>query len=266
MDTRAPAVAGQFYDGTAEGLKLQLDKCFMHRVGVKKIPVLNPDGERKILGIVSPHAGYTYSGPVAGHGFSALAQDGPLGTIIMIGPNHHGVGKPAAVSMADSWETPLGTVRIDKETGEALRGSCRFLEADESAHRFEHSLEVQIPFLQYIYGDAFSIVPVAMMSQDIKLCKELGKGIAKAAGKKNTVIIASSDFTHYEINEVAERKDGQAIERILKFDIEGLFAVIKEMDITMCGPGRGDALRRERNGRGRRETAQIRHFRGRKRG
>jgi len=237
MSERNPVVAGQFYEGTGPGLKAQIEKSFRHKIGTGKLPEVNVKGERKIIGLVSPHAGYMYSGPVAGHGFNALARDGIPETIILLGPNHQGIGSPVALSIADTWKTPLGRVRVDKETGEAIVNACSVVELDENAHRFEHSLEVQIPFLQYLYQDKFSIVAISMLDQDIEICRALGKSIADAVKEKNIVIIASTDLTHYEPGEEAARKDKLVLDCILRLDPQGMLGVVQEFEISMCGPG-----------------------------
>lgn len=234
---RIPIAAGKFYEGTDKGLNAQIEKCFMHKIGVGKLPEVNSAGERKVLGLVSPHAGYVYSGPVASHGFYQLARDGIPENVIILGPNHQGMGKTIAISTADSWQTPLGDIIINKELAEKIKSGYGFISFDEKAHSYEHSLEVQVPFLQYLYSDKFKIVPICMMDQSLEKAVGLGKAIAKAITGENVVIIASTDFTHYEPKEMADRKDKLALDYILKIDPEGLIGIVDEFEISMCGSG-----------------------------
>lgn len=234
---RKPIVAGKFYQGSKEALIVEIEECFNSKIGTGKLPQVNNEGKRNILGLVSPHAGYVYSGPVAGHGFGALADDGIPETAVIIGPNHQGVGKTLALSTADEWETPLGKVKIDKELGNEILGKCTWLKADEGAHKFEHSVEVQIPFLQYLYGDRVKIVPICMLDQTMDLCEPLGKAIAGASAGKNVVIIASTDFTHYESADMAKRKDKVVLDYLLKIDPSGVIGIVDEFEVSMCGPG-----------------------------
>lgn len=234
---RVPVVAGKFYEGTEEGLKKQIEKCFTHKIGVGKLPEVSSGGERKILGLVSPHAGYVYSGPVASHGFYQLAQDGIPKNVIILGPNHQGMGKTIAISAQDSWQTPLGKVMVNQELGNKIKEGYGFISLDDKAHLYEHSLEVQVPFLQYLYKDNFKIVPICMMDQSVEVATGVGNAIAKAIAGEDAVIIASTDFTHYESKESADRKDKLALDYILKIDPEGLIGIVEEFEISMCGAG-----------------------------
>ena len=237
MSIRMPVAAGQFYEGTEQGLKSQIEECFTHKIGAGKLHEVNPEGERKILGLISPHAGYIYSGPVASHGFYRLAQDGIPANVIILGPNHQGMGKMIAISTQDSWQTPLGNIKINKDLANKIIAGCDFIDFDEKAHIYEHSLEVQVPFLQYLYKDKFKIVPICMMDQSLESATGVGKAITKAITNEDVVIIASTDFTHYESGESAKRKDKLALDHILKIDSEGLLETIEESEISMCGPG-----------------------------
>jgi len=237
MNIRMPVVAGQFYEGTEQGLKTQIEKCFIHKIGVGKLPEVKPEGERKILGLISPHAGYIYSGPVASHGFYQLAQDGIPANVIILGPNHQGIGSMIAISTQEFWQTPLGKVMLNRELGNKIAKGYDFISLDEKAHAYEHSIEVQVPFLQYLYKDKFKIVPICMMDQSLELARGVGKAIAKAIINEDVIIIASTDFTHYESREVAGQKDKLALDYILKIDPPGLFGIIEEFKISMCGPG-----------------------------
>ncbi|MHA1595484.1 MAG: AmmeMemoRadiSam system protein B [Candidatus Baldrarchaeia archaeon] len=233
---RRPYVAGMFYAGDPENLKKQIEGCFLHRLGPQTLPRVNVAGERRILGLVSPHAGYMYSGPVAAHGFLDLATDGRPDLFIIIGPNHSGVGSSISVMSTGEWETPLGRVRIDEDIAKEIIKNSEYASEDDLGHTYEHSVEVQIPFLQYIYG-SFEFVPITMLLQTLSAARDLGKAISSAVKGLNCVIIASTDFTHYEPHNVAMDKDAQAISAILALDERELFSKVDKFRISMCGYG-----------------------------
>ncbi len=232
---RPPAVAGQFYPSSKEGLDALIPDLFLHPIGPGYVPELNIGGERKIEGGIVPHAGYVYSGPVAAHFYGELAKDGYPETFVIIGPNHYGTGSPVATTLED-FQTPYGVARIDKDLAREIAKDIVAIDPD--AHRFEHSIEVQIPFLQFFKKD-IHIVPITMMVQEEAIAVELGKVIRDAIGNsgKDVVIIASSDFSHYVSKKIAYKKDAMAIEKIKDRDIEGLYRVIYRHNITMCGYG-----------------------------
>ena len=234
---RKPAVAGSFYDGSAAGLRRQIEDCFKHPLGPGALPGSARAVERRILGLVSPHAGYIYSGPVAANGFFQIAAEGKPQTVVILGPNHRGLGAAVAVGGQDAWQTPLGSVEIDVEVGQAIVSATRWARLDDLAHSMEHSIEVQVPFLQYIYENGFRIVPISMLRQDWEVSRELGRAVAAALKGKNAVIIASSDFSHYESQSMASKKDHLALEAILNLEPERLEETVISHSITMCGPG-----------------------------
>ena len=234
---RKPAVAGSFYDGSAAGLRRQIEDCFKHPLGPGALPGSARAVERRILGLVSPHAGYIYSGPVAANGFFQIAAEGKPQTVVILGPNHRGLGAAVAVGGQDAWQTPLGSVEIDVEVGQAIVSATRWARLDDLAHSMEHSIEVQVPFLQYIYENGFRIVPISMLRQDWEVSRELGRAVAAALKGKNAVIIASSDFSHYESQSMAGKKDHLALEAILNLEPERLEETVISHSITMCGPG-----------------------------
>ena len=236
MKIRKPYVAGTFYEGDRNSLLKRLEWCFKHELGPGKLPEVNENGERKIVTLVSPHAGYMYSGPVAANGFYQLAQDGKPELFIVIGPNHRGLGASISVMVEGAWETPLGTVKINEEIARKIVEKCKYAEEDDSGHMFEHSLEVQIPFLQYVYG-SFEFVPICINLQTLSVSKDLGQAIASALQGVDGVIIASTDFTHYEPQESASKKDSKAIEAITKLDEEALFETVSKYRVSMCGYG-----------------------------
>jgi AmmeMemoRadiSam system protein B len=232
MKIRKAAVSGMFYAGTARELEEQIEWCYKHELGPGVIPRVNSKGPRDIVAIVVPHAGYYYSGPVAAHAYKELADDGIFDTAVILGPNHTGYGYPVSLWAGDDWNTPLGEVEINKELARRLLG--KVIKADETAHIHEHSVEVQLPWLQYLYKK-LKIVPIIMMAQDLQTARIVGKAIAQAGD--NLIIIASSDFTHYEPPSVAMEKDESVIEAIVALDEEELYKRCEALDCTMCGYG-----------------------------
>lgn len=219
---RKPAVAGQFYPLDSTVLEKQLST------------LLDKKAEKvDCLGAISPHAGYAYSGPVAGRVFSRM---NPKKVFVILGPNHTGYGKTFSVMAKGSWQTPMGKADIDEELAEIMLKNSAYLEEDETAHAYEHSIEVQLPFLLYLKKD-FKFVPVVVSQSGLDAYKKLGLEIAKSikASGKDTVIIASSDMTHYEEHKSAKAKDKLAIDAVLKLDPDQLMKTVSENDISMCG-------------------------------
>lgn len=244
---RKAAVAGQFYAGSKERLEEEIKRCFLDKRGPGSLP---QKGERTldIKGAVVPHAGYLYSGAIAAYSYKAIAEDGFADAFIILGPNHTGMGSGVALYHKGEWETPLGKVPVDEEISNSLLGGI--IDPDESAHRYEHSIEVQLPFLQFVDKN-FSIVPICMAMQDIDTSKEVGEMLAQAIknSKKRIVIIASSDFSHVGFNymnmpprgervdEFAREQDKIAIDEILNLNPEGLIDKVYKENISMCGYG-----------------------------
>ncbi|HEX74626.1 MAG TPA: MEMO1 family protein [Dehalococcoidia bacterium] len=219
---RNPAVSGQFYPASPSQLKVMIESM-VDEEAVKE----------EVIGMVSPHAGYIYSGWVAGAVMSKIKFKD---TFIIMGPNHTGLGKPCSIMTEGAWKTPLGEVEIDSELGKSILATSSYLQEDYAAHQYEHSIEVQIPFLQYFKPD-IKLVPIILAYSSGAVYKEIGREIAKAIKdlNKEVVIIASSDMTHYEPQESAQRKDMQAIEAILDLNEDELLRRIDELDISMCG-------------------------------
>lgn len=236
MKIRRPAQAGSFYAGTAEALKKQIAECFHHRLGPRESPTVQP-GPRNIVGLICPHAGYAYSGPVAAHSYHHLAVDGKPDTVVLFGPNHTGVGSGLALATDGVWRTPLGDAQIDEAAAHEILRQSDIVDVDDSAHRHEHSIEVQLPFLQYLYGSAFKFVPIIFLMQDFESSREVGQAVAKATAGKNVVIIASTDMTHYEPHEIAEKKDKMALSALEKLDEKTFYSTVESYRLTACGYG-----------------------------
>ncbi|MCK4424704.1 AmmeMemoRadiSam system protein B [Candidatus Bathyarchaeota archaeon] len=237
MKVRRPCQAGAFYAGTAESLKKQIEECFLHELGPRKIPEVVKAGPSHVIGLVCPHAGYMYSGPVAAHAYYRLAIDGKPDVVVLFGPNHSRYGSALAVMNEGFWRTPLGDLEIDGELANQIVRESRIVDVDDSAHRFEHSIEVQLPFLQYLYGSEFRIVPICFLMQDLTSAREVGQAVAKVLAGKNGVIIASSDMTHYEPQESAERKDKMVLEAVEAMNEPKLYSVIEAHRVSACGYG-----------------------------
>lgn len=237
MKIRHPSQAGAFYAGTAQSLKAQIEGCFTHRFGPGKLPRVVEDGLRNVVGLICPHAGYMYSGPVAAHAYYNLAVDGKPDVVVIFGPNHTGRGSALALMNEGVWRTPLGDVEIDTLTAKQIVDESRIVDVDDSAHTFEHSIEVQLPFLQYLYGSAFKFVPICFLMQDLESSREVGRAVAKALSGKNGLIIASTDMTHYEPHEQAQRKDKMAIDAVAKMGEELYYSTVESQNISTCGYG-----------------------------
>ena len=240
---RRPAVSGLFYDNDPEDLKKTIEGCFTHELGPGKIPTLadskeNISKDETIYGVIAPHAGYVYSGPVAAHAYYQLVENGFPETFIILSPNHTMIGTGVSLFYEGIWETPLGNVKIDEEFSKELIKTSDIIDPDFSAHLKEHSSEVHLPFLQYFSND-FKIVPIAMWMQDLKTSKEIAEGIVKVSKnlKTSVSIIASTDLTHYAPYEVASMQDKLLIEKISKMDEEELLENIENFNISMCGYG-----------------------------
>lgn len=234
---RQPAVAGQFYQGSPSALRDQVERFMVPEA--KKV---------KAFGIVSPHAGLVYSGSVAGAVYSSIELPD---TFVLIGPNHTGLGAPVSLMAKGTWETPLGAVRINEDLAAAVLSQTRRIQDDTMAHIREHSLEVQLPFIQYLKNE-FTIVPIQMLDTRLETCIEVGNAIAHAiaecgAGGKECIkggvlIVASSDMSHYVSAGTAKKKDHAAIKRILELDAQGLYYTVRDENISMCGYGPAVAM------------------------
>ena len=237
MKVRRPAYAGMFYEGNARSLKTQIEGCFMHKLGPEALPEPAGDKLKSIVGMISPHAGYMYSGPVAAHAYYHLADDGKPDTVVIFGPNHTGVGSGLAIAREGVWRTPLGNVEVDTAVADNIVHGSSIIDADEVAHMREHSIEVQLPWLQYLYGSSFRFVPLCFLMQDFESCCEVGTAVGKALRSKNALVIASTDMTHYEPQKVAERKDKVVLNSALEMDERRLYSSVEINQVSMCGYG-----------------------------
>ena len=234
MEIRTPAVSGTFYPENEKKLKNLIHDCFMHPIGPGKTSPT--DSDEKIYGVICPHAGFVYSGPVACHSFYSLSASSSKLAII-VGPNHYGIGQNTASMIDVSWKTPLGLVEVDSDSVLELREHLDILEIDSFSHSKEHSIEVQIPILQEVFSNEMKILPISLINQEQKTATLVGSAIAKIAQEKDALLIGSSDFTHYEENEFAHRQDLALIDPILKLDIDEFYKILHERKVTACGFG-----------------------------
>ena len=234
MEIRTPAVSGTFYPENEKKLKNLIHECFMHPIGPGKTSPT--DSNEKIYGVICPHAGFVYSGPVACHSFYSLSASSSKLAII-VGPNHYGLGQNVASMIDVSWKTPLGLAEVDSNSVLELREYLDILEIDSFSHSKEHSIEVQIPMLQEVFSHEMKILPISLINQEQKTATLVGSAIAKIAQKKDALLIGSSDFTHYEENGFAHRQDLALIDPILKLDVDGFYKILYERKVTACGFG-----------------------------
>lgn len=221
---RRPAVAGQFYPSGSQKLKEQIG-----------VLVDKQAAKLDVVACMLPHAGYIYSGGVAG---LTVSQIKIKNKVILLGPNHTGYGAEFSIMTEGIWQTPLGEVKIDSQLAKQILSRSRYLKDDSLAHTYEHSLEVELPFLQYFKPD-FEIVPITVLSDQLGILKEIGKEVASAIrdsnAKDSTLIVASSDMTHYEPEVQAQKRDNEAIQAILELNEDKLMEKVKRLNISMCG-------------------------------
>jgi len=223
---REPAVAGRFYPSDPAELGRDLRIC---------LAPPSPAAPLRALGCILPHAGYMYSGAVAGSVLSRLELPRRF---IILGPRHYPQGAPLAILSEGAWRTPLGDVPLDAPLAAELARACPLLREDAVAHATEHSIEVELPFLQRLVP-AFQFVPIALGTDRFQAFDDLGRAIATvvAAQPGPVLVIASSDMNHYESDEITRKKDARAIDRILALDPRGLYDVVRRESISMCGYG-----------------------------
>jgi len=236
LSIRYPIVAGTFYSSDPKRLRNEIESCFLGKYGPGKLP--GPEGrERSIIALVAPHAGYIYSGQTAAWSYRALSEENPPETAVILSPNHTGFGPPVSLYKSGEWRTPLGKTSIDDNLAQEIFSASKIINFDDLAHVNEHSIEVHVPFLQYLYGDKIKIVPIVMGYQDLETSQSIGKTLAKVLKDHNTVIVASTDLTHMEPKQSAKCKDDLVLDSIRTMDEVKLQNVVRSNRITMCGYG-----------------------------
>ncbi len=234
---RRPVVSGKFYADDGEDLRSQIKNCFFHPVGPGSLPVTSERREGTI-GLIVPHAGYMASGPVAAWAYWKASSLMKPGTVVIIGPNHTGLGTRLSLWLDEAWETPLGSVEIDHELGKRIMAmSNGMIVSDTAGHLYEHSIEVQLPFLQFLYDD-FKIVPIIMTDQRLEVALMVSEVLEKVSReRKDLLIIASSDLNHYESHEITMEKDSELVSLLIERKYREAYDVSKEKRITACGLG-----------------------------
>jgi AmmeMemoRadiSam system protein B len=228
---RPAAVAGAFYPAEAGDLRRELDRCFVDDRGPGEPPPRKRGPERRLRAAIVPHAGYTYSGPIAAHVFFALASDRPPATVLILGVNHRGRGAPAALS-AREWETPLGPVPTDPDLLHALDRPP--LCVDETAHAPEHSIEVELPFVQYTHPHP-RFVALSVSFGRFEFLEEVAEVVRGAIRGRDVLLLASTDLSHYLPAAEAARQDRMCLDPILARNAEGLYDTVVRQEISMCG-------------------------------
>lgn len=232
MLIREPVVAGSFYNLTKDSLIEQIENIFKHKFAPKR------KEEKEFPVCIVPHAGYTYSGSIAAHVYTKIKE----ASYIIIGPNHYGLGSEFALMKKGLWKTPLGLISVDENFANKILEECKFVEYDVIALEKEHSIEVQLPFLQYRFGSDFKFVPISIINEFandsfLDKCKLLGKALSKIVGKGEWIIVATSDFSHYIPHESAKKIDKYLIEPILKLNEKEFFDRVNEKKASVCGFG-----------------------------
>ncbi|MCI4358454.1 MAG: AmmeMemoRadiSam system protein B [Thermoplasmata archaeon] len=229
--TRPPAVAGQFYEGEGARLARQIEACFLDPRGPGELPPRHRSANRTIRAAIVPHAGYQYSGAIAARAFFELGKQRPAPVVLVLGVDHHGLGAPFALSDRP-WETPLGRVDVDHALVRSLRQPP--IVVDERAHESEHSIEVELPFLQYVEPYPV-VVPLTVRFASFPDLQRVAEVVRRGIEGRDLLLMASTDFSHYVSPETARRLDRRAIDRILQGDARGLYDTVTEARISMCG-------------------------------
>ncbi len=230
--------AGSFYPSNPDHLLQSIENSFTSSLGPQQLPNKDQVETDPFPYLLVPHAGYMYSGPIAAWSYLELSKYPLPSTVIILGPNHTGLGVDIGVpNKVQSWKTPLGEVEVNHELLEELVNSSSLIQKSDESHAREHSIEVQLPFLQYIFDKQFNFVPIAMLNQGYDASMTLGEIIAKVSHGKNVLVIASSDFTHFESHDTATKKDNLILEAIEKMDSKEMYDIRLRLNVSMCGYG-----------------------------
>ena len=232
---RRPAVAGYFYPENKNELESLIRKVYESELGASG--KIDQEFPTAINGVVCPHAGIIFSGAVASWAYAVLSRIDPIDTFIIIGPNHRGLGRRASLSSAESWITPLGKIEVDQEMVDYFVSSSGIFSIDDRAHQYEHSCEIHLPFLQQFIPFPFKIFPTSLLDQTMETAQKMSQVINEFSQRKKIVIIASTDFTHYESDTMAREKDLICIDNIVRLDGDEFFHCIHRNQVSICGPG-----------------------------
>ena len=233
---RRPAVAGSFYPSDPDELRRLIHDSYLHPLGPGLLPPAR-DERKGVVACVAPHAGYVYSGPVAAHSYLWLSSLRVPELVVVVAPNHYGIGSGISTFREGAWETPLGRVLVDSDAAAEIVRLTGIVDFDPEAHRREHSLEVQLPFLQQLYGSEFKLLPISLVFQDIQTAKEIGRGLSELLKGRNAILVASSDLTHYEPADIAREKDSALLKTVLDLNVQAFYDVLESRRVTACGYG-----------------------------
>ncbi len=238
MRLRLPAHAGTFYPATRDEVVRMIEWSFTHSLGPGGLPP-RTFSEPMALAYVAPHAGYMYSGPVAAHVYYDLSLRERPEVVVLVGPNHTGLGAPVSVWREGAWRTPLGDVEVDEEAARLMvEYGGGYLAFDEDGHLYEHSVEVQIPFLQYVLGDGFRIVPIVVLNQLLDVALRIAEAYLRLREENGVkaLLLATSDLNHYEPYDVTVEKDAAVLRAVESGSPEEVYRVIEERGVSACGP------------------------------
>ena len=235
---RSAQYAGSFYDNRPDVLLTSLNNCFKGPFGPQQLPDDVEKIEKPIPFFLAPHAGYIYSGPVAAWSYLELSKYPHPETVIILGPNHTGFGAEIGVPKeVKTWSTPFGDVEIDHDLIDKMVNASNHISKNDLSHAREHSIEVQLPFLQFVLTEPFKLVPISLLNQGLDAAMLLGEVISEVCKDENIVVIASSDFSHYESHETAKDKDTKVLEAIEKMDVKAMYDTKYNLNVSMCGYG-----------------------------
>ena len=241
MKIRHPAHAGSFYPGDPDSLREGIEGCFLHRLGPGRIPEVK-GGAGKVAGLVCPHAGYMYSGHIAAHAYCRLGDDQIPEAVVILGPDHTGSCGMASMMVEGVWRTPIGDLAIDSDLARRIQEGSDIIDVSDFALRYEHSIEVQLPFLIFLFGPGLKFVPICIGLQDLSTSCEIAESIANARAGRKMVVIASSDMSHYEPKAIAEENDRAAMDLILSMDERSFQGMVESKGLSICGYGPITAL------------------------
>jgi len=228
-------MSGIFYPSDPDLLRSSLQNCFLGSFGPGYVPSVPEKKLAAPVAIVVPHAGYLYSGQIAAHAYAEAAVKGTPELVVLLGTNHTGSGASVGVWNNGSWWTPLGEVPVAEEEASLLLKNCNVASADYDSHLFEHSIEIQIPFLQYVF-ESFKILPISLKPVSYKFSKELANALEiLLKHKPSTLVVATTDLNHYEDHDTTLKKDNSALKTILERRVPDLYKTVVDEKITMCG-------------------------------
>lgn len=231
---REAKFAGRFYPEQASNLRNLIAECFASNIGPQILPSDVKTGLKPVYALICPHAGYVYSGPVAAWAYLEASKNPIMpDTVLLLGPNHTGLGSKKAVYPNGQWRTPLGTIGINEQMSRKI--ADKGFDLDTQAHEFEHSIEVQLPFLQTICKSDFQIVCISLMNQSIEVVKKLSQSLAEVIKDEKVLIVSTTDLSHYLPDDIARQNDKQLLDSFVGNNIELVYSQSEELHTSACG-------------------------------